>query len=133
MSQPSGPSTILLEVAPGELLDKWSILTIKLERMTDADKRRNVAAELAIVQETRRRAIPESPVLEDLVRELKTANEELWDIENEIRDCEKAQDFGPVFVNLARLVYMTNDRRAHTKKQINELLGAKFREEKDYH
>src|SRR5262249_5596554 len=105
----------------------------KLERMTDPEKRRNVQAELDIVEATRRRAIPESPTLADIVRELKAVNEQLWDIENDIRDCEKAQDFGPRFIALARSVYQTNDRRAALKKQINELLGARFREEKDYH
>ena len=132
MSQPSA-ATILLEVAPGELLDKLSILAIKRERITDADKRRNVEAEFAVVEATRCGAIPESAALTDLVEQLKAANEQLWDIENDIRDCEKQQDFGPRFIALARSVYHTNDRRAAIKKQINELLGAKFREEKDYH
>ena len=66
------------------------------------------------------------------MRELKEVNERLWDIENRIRDCEKSEDFGSEFIALARAVYQTNDRRAAIKRQLNELLGAKFREEKDY-
>jgi hypothetical protein len=126
-------SVIRLEVAPGELLDKLTILQIKSERITDADKLRNVRAELAVVDATRRDFLRDLPGLNSLVDELKAVNEQLWGIENDIRACEHAQDFGDRFVTLARSVYQTNDRRAIIKKQINELLGAKFREEKEYH
>jgi hypothetical protein len=124
---------IRIEVAPGELLDKWSILKIKSERIADPDKLRNVLAELAVVEDTRRQHIRETPGLSELVGQLKQINERLWDIENDIRDCEHRQDFGSKFIALARSVYQTNDRRAAIKRQINELLGAKFREEKEYH
>lgn len=123
---------IRVEVAPGELLDKWSILKIKSERISDPDKLRNVLTELAVVDETRRERIRKTPGLPELLRELKEVNERLWDIENGIRDCEKQQDFGSNFITLARSVYQTNDRRSVIKRQINELLGAKFREEKAY-
>lgn len=124
--------TINIQVAPGELLDKLAILQIKAERITDAEKLRNVRAELAIVEATRRQKIRALPGLTDLLRELKEVNERLWDIENDIRACERAQDFSNGFIELARSVYQTNDRRAAIKKQINELLGASFREEKEY-
>jgi tetratricopeptide (TPR) repeat protein len=124
--------TIRVEVAPGELLDKLTILQIKSERISDPAKLSNVRSELAVVDSTRQRTIRELPGLPDRMRELKEVNERLWDIENRIRDCEKAEDFGSEFVALARAVYQTNDRRATIKLRLNELLGAKFREEKDY-
>ena len=132
MREPAS-SAIRVEVAPGELLDKLTILQIKSERITDQEKLRSVRCELALVEATRRQTIRELPELLELVRELKEVNERLWDIENRIRDCEKAGDFGSDFIGLARSVYQTNDRRAAIKRQLNELLGAKFREEKDYH
>ena len=73
-----------------------------------------------------------SKELDDLTAELKRVNETLWEIEDEIRLCEKAQDFGPLFIELARSVYRTNDRRADIKRQINELLGSRILEEKSY-
>lgn len=125
--------TIRLEVAPGELLDKLTILQIKSERMCDPKKLRNVRAELAAVEKTRHETIREQAGLSELVQELKETNEHLWDIENEIRTCEIKQDFGAEFIRLARSVYQTNDRRGHIKRQINEHMGARFLEEKEYH
>jgi hypothetical protein len=129
----SAAPVIRVEVAPGELLDKWSILTIKSERIADPAKLANIHAELAVVDATRREHIPQTSGLNELLGELKEVNERLWDIENAIRDCEKRQDFGSEFISLARAVYQTNDRRSAIKRRINELLGAKFREEKEYH
>lgn len=129
----SAASLIQVEVAPGELLDKWSILRIKSERIADPKKLASIRAEFAVVDATRRKHIPATPGLDALLGELKEVNERLWDIENAIRACEKRQDFGSEFVQLARSVYQTNDRRAAVKRQINDLLGAKFHEEKDYH
>jgi tetratricopeptide (TPR) repeat protein len=125
--------TIRVEVAPGELLDKLTILQIKSERITDTSKLSNVRSELAVVETTRRRTIREQPGLPELIHQLKEVNERLWDIENRIRDCEKTEDFGSEFVALARAVYQTNDHRAAIKRQLNDVLGATFREEKDYH
>lgn len=130
--QGASESAILVEVAPGELLDKLTILQIKSERIADPGKLANVRAELGVVEATRRQKIAESPAALALTRELKEINEQLWDIENRIREFEKAQDFGSDFIALARAVYQTNDRRAEVKKKLNELLGAKFREEKEY-
>jgi hypothetical protein len=126
-------SGLQLEVAPGELLDKFTILQIKTERIRDEDKLRNVRAELAVVEATRQRHVSSVPSLQAQLEQLKEVNERLWDIENDIRDCEKSEDFGPEFIRLARAVYKTNDLRAAIKKQINELMGASFREEKEYH
>jgi hypothetical protein len=121
-----------VEIAPGELIDKITILQIKAERITDPDKLRNVRAELAALSAARERALPSSPELSALTAELRAINEALWVIEDDIRQCERNQDFGPLFVELARSVYGQNDRRAALKRQINELLGSAFHEEKQY-
>lgn len=123
---------IVVPVSPGELLDKITILRIKSERIADAGKRANVVHELDLLSETADDTLPPSGSLDRLVDELKSVNEALWDIEDAIRDCERAADFGPRFVELARSVYVTNDRRAALKRQINELLGSAIVEEKSY-
>jgi hypothetical protein len=123
---------ILVEVAPGELIDKITILQIKTERIDDADKVKNVRIELEVLETARDENIPPSPELDGLTAELKTVNEALWEIEDDIRDCEREKDFGPKFIELARAVYRTNDRRAAAKREINELLGSKIVEEKSY-
>jgi 3-methyladenine DNA glycosylase/8-oxoguanine DNA glycosylase len=123
---------ILVEIAPGELLDKITILEIKRARITQPDKLRNVQVELAALEEARQRAVPASEPLDRLVAELRTVNEALWEIEDAIRKCERDGDFGPPFVELARSVYKQNDRRAALKRQINKLLRSKIIEEKAY-
>ena len=123
---------IAVEVAPGELIDKITILEINLARMDDENKLRNVKRELEVLQAARDGAIEESAELEALTSRLKTVNEQLWDIEDDIRSCERAKDFGPRFVELARSVYKNNDRRAALKREINELLGSHLIEEKSY-
>ena len=123
---------VLVPVAVGELADKITILEIKAERITDAAKLRNVRTELDQLRAVWDRQGPHSAGLEALTQELKKVNESLWDIEDEIRDCERAQDFGPQFIALARAVYRTNDRRAEIKREINLLLGSNIIEEKSY-
>jgi hypothetical protein len=123
---------ILVEVAPGELIDKITILQIKSERIADADKLKNVRVELQVLEAARDGAMAATRELAALTAQLKQVNEALWDIEDGIRDCEREQDFGPKFVELARSVYRTNDRRSALKRQINELLGSKLIEEKSY-
>ncbi|MDP9195877.1 MAG: DUF6165 family protein [Pseudomonadota bacterium] len=123
---------IAIEIAPGELLDKLTILDIKRERITDAAKLRNVNHEHALLQKAMDSTVRSSPALTALYQELRRINERLWDIEDDIRDCEAAQDFGPRFVELARAVYHTNDKRAVVKRQINDLLGSDIIEEKSY-
>lgn len=127
----TGP-TITVEVAPGELIDKITILEIKSMRITDVDKLRNIKMELATLVTARDKAIPESLDLTELTQQLREANESLWQIEDEIRDCERRQDFGPQFIELARSVYKTNDRRSAIKRKINDLLGSRLVEEKSY-
>ena len=123
---------ILVEIAPGELLDKITILQIKTERMTDPAKVKNVQVELAILAKTRQESMAASAELTKLEGQLKAVNERLWDIEDEIRVCEGKQDFGPRFIALARAVYHENDHRAALKKSINQLLQSRIVEEKSY-
>ena len=124
--------SILVEIAPGELIDKITILQIKSERIEDAQKLHNVRIELQVLQEARDKAIATSPEMDQLSAKLKAVNEALWDIEDDIRDCERQRDFGEKFIELARSVYRQNDQRAAVKREINELLGSKLIEEKSY-
>ncbi len=120
------------EIAPGELVDKITILEIKAERIADDDKLRHVRTELEVLKETRRRHLPASAELDALTVSLREVNQKLWDIEDDIRDCERDQNFGEEFIELARAVYRTNDRRAQLKREINTLLGSRIVEEKSY-
>jgi hypothetical protein len=124
--------SITVEIAPGELIDKLTILEIKSQRLTDPAQLRNVGVELAALRAAHQRALPSSEELRALTAELRTINERLWQVEDEIRSCERKSDFGPWFIELARTVYQNNDRRAALKRQINERLGSKLVEEKSY-
>ncbi len=119
-------------VSFGEVLDKITILEIKSERISDAAKLANVRRELDALNSTWAQAVPDQARIAQLRQQLKAVNESLWVIEDDIRDCEKAQDFGPTFIELARAVYVTNDQRAALKKDINLALGSRFVEEKSY-
>ena len=123
---------VKVNVAPGELIDKITILMIKSERMDDEEKLANVRLELDILSATRDEDIAGSAELDDLTTKLKMVNEALWEIEDNIRDCEAAKDFGETFVELARSVYITNDERARFKREISVLLGSQVLEEKSY-
>ena len=125
-------ATISVEIAPGELIDKITILEIKSARITDAAKVENVRIELATLEQARDSAIPPSAELADLTAHLKAINEALWKIEDDIRDCERDKDFGQKFIDLARSVYKSNDKRAALKRDINVLLGSRLVEEKSY-
>jgi hypothetical protein len=124
--------TVLVEIAPGELIDKITILEIKRARIADDAKLAHVRAELAALEAARDRALAPSDELARLTAELRAVNEALWQVEDDLRACERAADFGPRFVELARSVYRRNDERAALKRQINELLGAAFSEQKSY-
>ncbi|MDE2851451.1 MAG: DUF6165 family protein [Acidobacteriota bacterium] len=125
-------TVLQVEVSPGELIDKITILEIKAERIADPGKLANVHRELRSLTATRKEALEPSPELEEFTAELRRINERLWEIEDDIRDCERNGDFGERFIELARAVYRTNDRRAAAKRSINELLGSELVEEKDY-
>ena len=123
---------ILVPISPGELLDKITILRIKSARMTDEAKLRNVRVELGALEDTWRdsgSAVPEVAADEAALQKV---NEDLWDIEDRIRDKERAQEFDAVFIELARAVYVTNDERARLKRSINVTLGSRLVEEKSY-
>lgn len=124
-------SSVLVEVSPGELVDKITILEIKLARLSDAAALANVRREHDSLERERAR-LPASAELARLAADLKAVNEALWAIEDDIRDCERAKDFGGKFVELARSVYRNNDRRAALKREINVLLGSTIVEEKSY-
>ena len=119
-------------IGPGELVDKITILEIKSERLASLEKLTNVRVELAALVAVRDAAIAASDALARLTAALKDVNEALWQIEDEIRDCERAGDFGSHFIELARAVYRSNDERAALKRQINDLLGSEIVEEKSY-
>ena len=125
-------SEILAPVSFGELLDKIAILQIKSERMSDPAKVANVRKELEALSATWLAHPAAQQHLVELRAALKDVNERLWDIEDEIRDCERRQDFGAEFVRLARAVYFENDERARIKKAINLALGSAYVEEKSY-
>ena len=123
---------IQVPVSPGEVLDKITILEIKSERMGDPEKVANVQAELSLLQKTWDAAIKDTDVIRDLHAQLKEINEALWEIEDDIRDKERVKEFDERFIELARAVYFTNDRRSKVKKELNLHLGSEIIEEKSY-
>ncbi len=132
MPQPTDTPTITIAVSPGELIDKITILEIKSKRIADPAMLENVRYELALLRAARDGRLVDSAELSRLERDLKSVNEALWGIEDDIRACEAAGEFGAPFVALARSVYRTNDRRAELKREIGALLGSKLVEEKSY-
>jgi len=133
MPKTPSSSAILVEVGAGELIDKITILVIKTERIADPAKLINIRREIEALSPARQRLVDQYAGLEALEAELKAVNEGLWVIEDDIRACEAAKDFGPVFIELARSVYIQNDKRAELKKKINILCEASIIEEKSYH
>lgn len=123
---------LLVPVSPGELLDKITILQIKTERMSDPEKAANVKIELDALTTVWSNSVSEDDTVTQLHKELKSINETLWDIEDDIRDEERARNFGEKFIELARSVYVTNDHRAEAKKKLNIHLGSTLIEEKSY-
>lgn len=123
---------ILVPVSPGEMLDKITILRIKSARMNDAEKLRNVRLELELLEQTWHDCGADEALVADDIAQLQHVNEQLWDIEDRIRDKELAQSFDAQFIELARAVYVTNDERALLKKRINTALGSRIVEEKSY-
>jgi hypothetical protein len=123
---------ILVPVSPGEMLDKITILRIKSARMNDTEKLRNVRLELELLEQTWRDCGADEALVADDIAQLQQVNEQLWDIEDRIRDKELAQSFDAQFIELARAVYVTNDERALLKKRINTALGSRIVEEKSY-
>ena len=116
----------------GEVLDKVTILEIKSERIDDPVKLKNINNELSQLRTLLTDAVFDKTSIKSLVDELKQVNQTLWDIEDNIRDQEMAGTFGDRFIELARAVYVTNDKRAMIKKKLNEATGSTLVEEKSY-
>ena len=123
---------IVIEIAPGEIVDRLSILEIKMERIKDEAKLKNIRQEYELTMQERQKLAFAGAELERLAAELKVVNGKIWQIEDDIRDHERDRNFGDSFVTLARSVYQTNDKRAEIKRRINELLNSKLVEEKSY-
>ena len=119
-------------VSVGEVLDKITILQIKLAHISDAAKRTNIQNELDALLPLVAGDAFTTDQMQALMAELKSVNEVLWDIEDDIREKEAAKSFDAEFVRLARAVYITNDKRAEIKKQINLATGSALVEEKSY-
>ena len=124
--------SIMAPISAGELIDKITILRVKAARIGDPAKEANVRKELAMLEALADEALPKTPEIERLTAELSQVNIALWDIEDGKRDCERRGDFGDRFVQLARSVYVENDRRAAIKRAINEAAGSDIVEEKSY-
>ena len=123
---------ILTEISAGELLDKITILEIKLNNIEDKEKLVEVNKEYKSLEETRKLNIDITKNLQKLINQLSEVNLKLWDIEEKKRACEKNSDFSDNFIQLARNVYINNDKRAKIKSDINELLGSNIKEVKSY-
>ena len=123
---------ILTEISPGELLDKISILEIKLIKIKDQKKLQEINKEHQSLLNTKNNAIKDGGEVDSLILKIKEVNLKLWEIEDKIRICEKNKDFGQTFINLARSVYVNNDKRAKIKSRINTLLGSNIKEIKKY-
>lgn len=123
-----------IEVSNGEVLDKYSILQIKSERITDPTALNNIRRELESLQPAvdAIRSLESTGTLHSLQDQLLEVNTSLWEVEDVLRGLEKSQDFGPSFVSAARSVYQLNDRRAAVKKEINLLTASNLIEEKSY-
>lgn len=135
---PNMKNTISLPCSIGELCDKLTILTIKLEQITDPDKLQNITVEYHQIKTIYNDKLlptidlPKFSTFVELLEELLNMNRKIWDIEDAIRKKEKAQQFDQEFIELARSVYINNDKRAAIKKQINIHLGSTIVEEKSY-
>ena len=123
---------ILTEVSAGELLDKLSILEIKLNEIKNPTLLQEIKKEYITLTETKNNNINSSNEIDILYNNLKETNEKLWKIENEKRLCEKNSDFNDKFVQLARDVYIVNDKRSKIKLEINKILDSNIKEVKQY-
>ncbi len=124
--------TISVPVSYGEVLDKISILEIKLAHVSRADQRKNIECELRSLAEARAGAFSDGPDIREIYDRLSDVNKRLWSVEDDLRECERKRVFDGVFIDLARSVYKLNDHRAALKRKLNKLLGSPLVEEKLY-
>ncbi len=124
---------ILAEISVGELFDKITILNIKLKKINDPEKLKNIKTELEVlIEQSNKIILDNKEALNKNVQKLQEINEKLWDIENIKRECEANKDFGENFIKISRDVHFKNDIRASIKKEINLLSESKITEEKEY-
>ena len=123
---------ILSEISAGELIDKISILEIKLEKIKNKASQDEINKEYNILKEVQNSSIEMTEKLKTLLMEIKEVNLNLWNIEDKLRICEKNKDFGQTFIELARGVYLNNDKRSKIKSKINEVSGSNIKEIKQY-
>ena len=126
------PKKILSEISAGELLDKISILEIKLEKIKNKTNQEKINKEYKILKEVQNSSIEVTEKLKTLFKKIKEVNQNLWDIEDKLRFCEKNKDFGKNFIELARGVYFNNDKRSKIKSEINKILMSNIKEVKEY-
>ena len=123
---------ILTEISAGELLDKISILEIKLEKIKDKNSQEEIKKEYKILKEIQNSSIKYEDRIKNLINSIKEVNIKLWDAEDKLRICEKNKDFGKSFIELAREIYFNNDKRSKIKSEINKILGSNIKEVKQY-
>ena len=124
---------ILAEISVGELYDKITILNIKLKKINDPDKLKNIKIELdALSEQSNKIILKNNEILKEYIQKLQDINEQLWDIENTKREYEANKEFGDTFIKISRDVHFKNDIRASIKKEINLLSDSKITEEKEY-
>ena len=123
---------ILSEISAGELLHKISILEIKLEKIKGKANQEEINKEYKILKEVKNSSLEVTEKLKTLFKEIKEVNLNLWNIEDKLRICEKNKDFGQTFIELARGVYLNNDKRSKIKLEINNILDSNIREIKQY-
>ena len=126
------PKKIHAEISTGELLDKLSILEIRLDKIKDKNSLVEINKEYEILKNLKNSNTESSEKIQHLYNEIKKVNLNLWNIEDEIRVCEKNKDFGQTFIELARSVYFNNDKRSKIKSEINKLSNSNIREIKQY-
>ena len=123
---------ILSEISPGELLDKISILEIKIEKVKDKNNLEEIKKEYKILKKIQTSSTEITGKIKDLFQSVKNVNVKLWNIEDKLRICEKNKDFDKNFIELARSVYFANDERAELKSKINKILKSNIIEIKQY-
>ena len=123
---------ILSEISAGELFDKISILEIKLEKIKDKNNLVEINKEYKILKNAQNSNVEITDKIKKLFKEIKEVNTNLWNIEDKLRICEKNKDYGKNFIELARAVYLNNDKRSIIKLEINKILGSNIKEIKQY-
>ncbi len=123
---------ILSEISAGELLDKISILEIKLDKIKNPNNHEQIKKEYNLLKKVQNSNIEMGHEVKKLCEDLKAVNLTLWNVEDKIRICEKNKNFANDFIELSRAVYSNNDKRAKIKSDLNEMLGSNIREIKQY-